>query len=212
MKRVRRIAALVGLAVAGALAIALPSAHAGQIADAADCSIQRPLTQPFVPWLDYARYALAPDGGLESGASGWTLSGSAATVAGNEPYAVGGQGDSRSLRIPAGSSATSAPLCVGLEWPTIKFFGRATGSPWLASVIVVEVVFDDAVTDATRSLPIGVMASRGEWQPSLPMLTVINALGALSKDGLVPVAYRFTPLGLGGWQIDDLYVDPWRGP
>jgi hypothetical protein len=209
MHRIRRWSAIVGLTAAGALATALPSAHAGQIADGADCSVQRPLTQPFVPWLDYASYALAPDGGFEAGAAGWTLSGGAATVAGNEHFFVGDGGDSRSLRLPSGSRAISAPLCVGLEWPTIKFFGRATGS-WL-SVLLVDVVFDDALTGATRSLPIGLMTSRGEWQPSLPMITVINALGALSKDGLVPVAFRFAPLA-GTWQVDDLYVDPWRGP
>jgi len=211
MDKTRRRLATIALTAAGALAIAAPGAHAGAIADAADCTAQHPLTQPFVPWFDYANYALSPDGGLEAGAAGWTLSGGATTTAGNESFAVGGATDGRSLSLPSGSSAMSAPICVGLQWPTIRFFSRASGT-WLLSLLRVDVVFDDALTGATRSLTIGLATRGGDWQPSAAMLTVINNLGALSKDGLVPVAFRFTPVGSGTWQIDDLYVDPWRGP
>jgi hypothetical protein len=27
---------------------------------------------------------------------------------------------------------------------------------------------------------------------------------------MTPVQFRFTPVGGGTWQIDDVYVDPWR--
>ncbi|HEX6390090.1 MAG TPA: hypothetical protein VFZ89_11595 [Solirubrobacteraceae bacterium] len=173
--------------------------------------MQRPLSQPFLPWADLANYALSPNGGLETGASGWTLSGAAATGPGNESYYVGGSGDNRSLSVPAGSSAMSAPMCVGLEWPTIRFFARSSGTG-LLSLLKVDVVVDDALLGGTKAVPIGVVTPSGSWQPTLPMVMVVNTLGALSKDGMLPVAFRFTPVGSGTWSVDDLYVDPWRGP
>jgi hypothetical protein len=205
----RVIAATLG--VAGAVALGAPMAHAGPVGDAADCSAQVSLSQPFLPWMDIASYAPSPDGGFENGAAGWSLSGSAATAAGNESYSVGGGGDARSLRIPSGSSATSAPTCVGLQWPTIRFFARAGGTGLLSSLRV-DVVVDDALSGTAKAIPIGFVAPTGSWRPSAPMIMVVNTLGALAVDGMLPVAFRFTPVGSGTWQVDDLYVDPWRGP
>jgi hypothetical protein len=203
------LAAAVG--AAGALALIAPAAQAGPVGDAADCSVQRPLSQPFLPWADLASYALSPNGGLETGASGWTLSGSATTGPGNESYYVGGDSDNRSLSVPAGSSATSDAMCVGLQWPTIRFFARSSGTG-LLSLLKVDVVVDDALSGQAKAVPIGVVTPTGAWQPSLPMVMIVNNLGALTKDGMLPVAFRFTPVGSGTWQVDDLYVDPWRGP
>lgn len=203
---------LAALAVAvGALALAAPLAHAGPIGDGADCSVQSPLSQPFLPWADPASYALAPDGGLEHGAAGWTVSDGAATTAGNERFLVGGVTDSRALSLPSGSSATSPPSCVGLEWPTIRVFTRSSGTS-LSSSLRVEILYDSLLTGETQSVQIGAVTPGADWQPTPQMAAIVNTLGALTKDGMVPVAYRFTPQGAGSWQIDDLYVDPWRGP
>ncbi len=206
----RRVIAAAACA-AGVLALAAPAANAGPIGDGADCSAQSALNRVFLPWADIAHYALSPDGGFENGASGWSLNGSSATVSGNSTHYVGGIDNGRSLRIPAGSSAQSAPICVGLEWPTIRFFTRSSNTN-LLSLMLVEVVVDDALSNSPRSALVGVATPSGSWQPTLPMLMVVNALGALTKDGMLPVAFRFTPFGAGTWQVDDLYVDPWRGP
>jgi hypothetical protein len=211
MFRMGRRLAVIALSAGSALALAVPAAQAGPISDNADCAASQPLSQPFVPWADIASYALAPDGGLEGGGAGWSLAGSAATAAGNESYHVGNAADSTSLSVPSGSSAISAPTCVGLLWPTIKLFTRSSATGFMSSLRV-EVLFDSALTGATRALPIGVALPSGSWQPTLPMVMVMNTFGALSKDGMIPVAFRFTPVGSGSWQIDDLYVDPWRGP
>ncbi|MDQ3632625.1 MAG: hypothetical protein M3417_15420 [Actinomycetota bacterium] len=207
----RRRLATVGLGVAGAAALLAPGAQAGPISSEADCSASPKLTQPFLPWADLASYALSPDGGLEAGATGWRLSGGAATTSGNERFFVGGSTDRRSLSLPSGSSATSAPTCVGLEWPTIRFFTRSSGTSLLSSLRV-DVLFESAATGATRSLQIGAATPGGTWEPTPQMVMLVNTLGALSEDGMVPVAFRFTPVGTGSWQVDDLYVDPWRGP
>jgi len=211
MSRITRRLATVGLGTAAALALLAPGAHAGPISAGADCSAARPLTQPFLPWMDPASYALSPDGGLEAGAAGWKLSGGAVPSAGNERFFVGESSDSRSLSLPGGSSATSPPTCVGLQWPTVRLFTRSSGTGLLSSLHV-DVLFESALTGATRSLRIGAATPGVDWRPTLPMVMVVNTLGALSQDGMVPVAFRFTPVGAGSWQIDDVYVDPWRGP
>jgi hypothetical protein len=206
----RRLAAVLASTL-GALALFAPAANAGPISDNADCTAQPAFSQVFMPWLDLANYGLSPDGGLEGGAAGWTLTGGAAVGAGNESFFVGGGSDASSLSLPAGSRATSAPTCVGLEWPTIRFFARSSGTGLLSSLRT-EVLFEDGLTGAVRALPIGTVLPSSYWAPTTQMVMIVNTFGALMKDGMIPVAFRFTPVGSGSWEIDDLYVDPYRGP
>ncbi|MCW3012425.1 MAG: hypothetical protein JWO90_2829 [Solirubrobacterales bacterium] len=210
----RRRLAATALTALSALALTASSAHAGAITDNADCSAQPTLDRTFLPWADLANYAPAPDGGVEADAAGWTLSGGAAVVNGNSAFFVGGEDHTRKLSLPRGSSAVSAPTCVGLEWPTIRFFARSTGSSLVSnlSTLGVEVLFEEELTGLTVALPIGVVTPGSSWQPTLPMVMVANTLGAVHKGGKIPVAFRFTPTGASGWEIDDLYIDPWRGP
>jgi len=193
----RIAAALAALALA--LAVAAPGARAAE----AGCPVQ-PSARTFLPWLDLAKYVRAPDGGLESGGAGWSLLDGAAVQPGNEPYYVGGRGDRRSLRLPAGSSATTAPMCIGLAHPTIRFFARNTGA--LLSTLRVSVLYRD-LTGRWQSLPIVLVTAGSAWGPTLPLPVIANLL-ALTGDK--EVAFRFTPSdGAGGWSIDDVYVDPY---
>lgn len=176
----------------------------------ADCSVQRPLVQPFLPWLDHASYALAPDGGIEAGAAGWLLDGGASVVDGNEAFSVNDPGDAASLALPAGSSATTPGMCVGAQWPAVRLFARSDAD--VGSSLGVEVLFTDESTGGARALSIGTVRPSPTWQPTDPMVLAVNALGALRQDGMIPVALRFTPAGAGTWQIDDVFVDPFRGP
>ena len=188
----------------GALALFAPAAaQAGPlVASAPSCDTQ--LTQPFTPWLDPASYTLSGGGSFENGAAGWTLGG-ASVVSGNESYGVHGAGDSSSLSLPGGSSATSSTACVGIDHPTIRFFARNTGSPF--GTLAVNVRFEDS-SGAVRSLQIGQVGGVGGWQPTAQMPIVANLLPLLPGE-YTPVQFRFTPQG-GNWQIDDVYVDPWR--
>ena len=117
---------------------------------------EQPLERPFQRWLDLASYTLLPGGTFEDGAQGWSLTG-ARVVAGNEPFNVHGPGETQSLSLPAGSTATSPAICVGLLHPTMRFFGRGSGGGLLGalSTLQVDVLFEDA-GGTTRSLPIGV--------------------------------------------------------
>ena len=167
---------------------------------------ERPLSRPFLPWLDPMQYTLAPRGNFESGTSGWTLKGGAAVVTGNEPWKVSGAG-SRSLYLPSGSTATTAPICVETLDPTLRYFAKNRGIVALSS-LVVEVVLLDSYGRPVLALPAGVHTGLSSWHPSLPGVALLNLTGVLNG-GKANVAFRFRPVGLGAkWQIDDVYVDP----
>jgi hypothetical protein len=166
----------------------------------------RPLSRPFLPWLDPMQYTLAPRGNFESGTTGWTLKGGAAVVTGNEPWNVSGAG-SRSLYLPSGSTAMTPPICVETLDPTVRYFAKNRGIVALSS-LVVEVVLLDSYGRPVLALPAGVHTGFSSWHPSLPGVALLN-LTAILNGGKANVAFRFRPVGLGAkWQIDDVYVDP----
>lgn len=200
----RRVLLAAAVTLAGLIATAAPTSAAS----ATSCADQ-PLEQPFLPWLDPATYTLAPDGAIEDGAGSWELSGGATPAAGNEPFHVHGAGDGTSLALPAGSSATSGPMCVGLEHPTARFFAKRTGGSLLGSLRV-DVIYE-GLSGETRSLPIGLVLNlSSSWQPTLPMPLVANLLALAQQDGHTDIALRFVPQGDSSWAIDDVYVDPFR--
>src|SRR3954471_14731271 len=151
-------AALAALAALTVLVL-LPAA-----ARADDCSGQT-LSRTFLPWADPALYTPVPEG--------WTLAGGATVVNGNQPFLPG---DS-SLSLPAGASATTEPVCIGLGHPTVRFFARNAGNP--LSQVRVSAGVGGSV------LPISTVSSGHEWAPSAPLLLAVNLLGADS------VAFKF---------------------
>jgi hypothetical protein len=192
-----------GLATALA-ALAIPtSASAGPLVATATGCADQSLGQPFLPWADVASYTLQPGGDFEH-RGGWALTDGASIVKGNEPAFVGSRTDSHSLAIPAGASATSPSLCVGIEHPDMRFF--ATGSNPTAR-LAVEVLFEDAMGNV-QSAPIGVVTGSTQWSPTAPFPLVVNLLPLL-PDSRTAVAFRFSAAG-GSFRIDDVYVDPYR--
>ena len=191
-------------AVVATAALSLPAGAAAAGPGCGGCPSSS-LSKPFMPWLDPANYVLAPGGDAETAGS-WTLRGGAAVVAGNEPFQVGASGDQASLRLPSGSSAATAPMCIGLAHPTVRFFAkRETGSP--LDLLRVEALFTDAA-GYDHSLPIGIVLGLGRWAPTTPLVLGVNTL-ALIGDPL-QVSFRFAPLNGSRWSIDDVYVDPYR--
>ena len=148
-----------------------------------------------------------PGGSFETNAAGWTLSGGAAVVSGNESYNVGGSGHGKSLKMPSGSRAVSPLTCVGLAEPTLRLFAKRNSALLgLVSTMNVEI---QVQTSLGLSLWLPVLPGDlggSSWHPTLPMPLLANIL-PLSRSERTPVRFRFTPL-LGSWQIDDVYVDP----
>lgn len=192
-RRPRLIAA--ALATATVAAIAPATASAGLMSD---CEA-RSSTPVFSPWLDYANYFLAPDGGFEHGAAGWTLAG-ASVVAGNNVFALSGAGAS-SVTLSAGDSMTSPSICVGLEHPSFRFVARRTDGSAL-STLGASVILPDG-----REIPVGVMTGDSSWHPSPVMLVAANLIPTVTTDDSIDVQLRFAAES-GSWQIDDVYVDP----
>jgi hypothetical protein len=194
--RTSRAALAASLVLTAAAAAAAP-AQAGVLTKSATNCEAATLTQPFKPWLDSSYYKPVAGGSFETGTAGWTLTGGARVVDGNTTRRDG----SRSLLLPAGASATTPPVCVGLDEPTLRYFGKA-GSLLSTLTVSVQVQLELGLW---ITLPIGVDLGTS-WQPSLPHLVVANLLPLFPPD-MTAVRFTFKPL-LGSFAIDDVFVDP----
>jgi hypothetical protein len=191
-----------------AATVAAMAATTGAASAAVVCP--NPTSHPFAAWNDHSAYALAPDGGFEAGAPGWTLTGGARIVAGNESFAASGPG-THSLSLPAGSTATSPPMCIGLVSTGMRAFISNSGSA--ASRLRVQVVYNGGAGALVGGLGAGLgisdtgaFSSGAAWAP---MFTPVTMLGGALPLFTPTVQFRFTPLASGGsWRIDDVYLDP----
>jgi hypothetical protein len=163
--------------------------------------------QVFSPWGDQSNYVLAPDGGFEAGGSGWQLNRGATVVEGNESHFLNDAGDSKSLSLPAGSSAVSPPVCMALDTPSFRLVARNSGNP--SSQLRVEAVYK--VLGLIRTKTAGTLRAGSTWAPAQSVSTVLTLSTIVGT--LIPSAIeiRFTPLDSSGkWQVDDVYIDPFR--
>ena len=147
----------------------------------ADCEGQA-LEQPFAQWGDSAHYTLVGDGDLTAGAAGWDLDG-ADLVADNEPWYVHGGDTPRALRLRAGDSATTPPICVSLAHPTMRFFLRNRGG--LLGALTVEVVTSNGL-----ALPIGVIPGPARRRRLEPVGGAAGRRQPARRRGLVPLHRR----------------------
>lgn len=160
----------------------------------------------FRPWGDLAQYVLAPSGDLSS-TSAWTLNSAAQATAGASPKSGG-----TALSLADGGQAISPVFCLAIDKPTIRLFARNTGPA--SARLQVSVLFQ-GIDGRLHELPVGTVASGATWSPTPVMLLLTNLTSILAPGGASAVAIRFTAVGLGGgagrWQLDDLYVDPFKG-
>lgn len=186
---------LIGLMAVLGFLLAAPAAHAEE--ESAGCPGDV-LERPFGPWNDNASYTLAPDGDLTGGGAGWGLDG-ASIVDDNEPWYVHGGDTPAAVSLESGESATTPPICVTPQHPTMRFFARSTGDE--IGMLKVDVLFGDG-----DSLPIGILVGLiqgDEWAPSGVLPIIANSFND-------EVRFRFTAIGSdSAWVIDDVYVDPY---
>ena len=202
-RRTRRT--LFATAVA-AMALLAPAgtANAGLLSQSAGPCPTYASSKVFSKWLDASNYTLAPGGAFES-ASDLTFTGGAKIVPGNESSYVHGAGDENSVLIPAGGTVTTGPICVGLDKPTVRFFAKRPSFS-LLPLLTVEGVFTTKA-GTTASLPmVGVPLAGNSWSLQLPFVTT----GAVLELGdTTMMRFRIRAV-TGSWQVDDLYVDPYR--
>jgi hypothetical protein len=198
---VRRLGRLTALLAAAVLAV--PA-----VASAASCPPQS-TTTPFTRWGDAGSYFLAPGGNFEAPlwSSGWIVANAGRTF-GNEPSHVGGGSDSYSLTIGGGGLAVSPAFCFDGSMPDVRFFAHALGTAGNLQVRLAVLTANGPVSlpfDRVADLP---AASMPTWAPTGPLSL---AEGAAAADGQVDQArLLFDVAGPGSWQIDDVYVDPYR--
>ena len=188
--------------------LALPAAPAGaDLIETGACD-DAALSQPFAPWNDDRHYKLAPGGDIEGSLDGWTLAKGAKVVAGSEPFAATGRQGSRSLSIPAGGSVTTDATCVNFDYPSFRFFAKSSGGLLgLLPALKVDLVYRDGALGLV-AVPIGTVLPSSGWKPSASMYS-LAAVGALAAGGEAQMAIRFTSVA-GTWNVDDVFVDPFR--
>jgi hypothetical protein len=203
MRRLRFLVLGLGVLTCG---LGAATANAGLIGGLLGSNCSNATSQPFASWGDSRSYYVAPNGGFESGSTGWTLGGGAAVVAGNEPFLASG---THSLALPSGATATSPVVCIGPQDVVIRMFGadnRGTDSGLRVRVLWYGLLnrlvgATDVTTFGPGSpwAPTGTVSSQGGGNVLIPLL------------GSTSARIEITALGAGSaWQIDDVYVDPYR--
>jgi len=198
--------ALCGVVIVAALAMT-STAKAGLIGTGSASYCDSTPEQVFAPWNDSSYYASLFNGSFEGGSAGWYLSGGARVVSGNEPFFVDRSSDSHSLLLPAGSSAVSGTVCFATGDWHLRLFARNTGSR--TGSLHVQVVVPSLLGGLLTVLDGGTISGGGVWAPS-PRLELLLC-NVTSLIGTRAVAFRFTPVGQdAAFQIDDVYLDPWK--
>jgi hypothetical protein len=183
-----------------AVALSAPAATAGGslLGLNNDCGST---SQPFAQFGDYRYYTFGANGGLENGASGWSLSGPAQLVDGNESFYVHNPSDDSSLKLSSGSSVLTPKLCMGTTSTVLRFFVRSNDG----GSVRVQVVMRGLAGNVLGILQVSNLSPGSSWQPGPAILNLDSLLGLL---GVSSVQLQFTALS-GSVQVDDVYVDPW---
>jgi len=196
---VRRASAVLALGLVGsaiALAVGTAPASAGL-----GLACPSATSTPFAAWKDYANYAFAPDGGFESGGSGWNLSGGARVVSGNESYYVHSRTDKTSMSLEKGASVTSPGMCISLLSSKMRFLVRGDAG----SSVKVQVVYRGLLSSVLGIFDGGTISAGGTWKPS----PALGMLGGVLPLLTTSVSFRFTAVN-GAAAIDDVYLDPMK--
>jgi hypothetical protein len=183
------LAALVAAAVASSAAAATPKSN---------CPA-RTLKQAFSRWGDTHQYFFAPNGGFENGLSGWTTGNNPTVVSGNESYYLNSSSDKSSLNLPAGAWVKTGQICTNPQDQTVRLMVKgATG----------QLKFDAYILcNGNIRTWSGQVDSNGAsgWRPS----PVIQFALSGQCGTTATIQLTFTALG-STWQIDDLYIDPFK--
>jgi len=195
--------ALAAVLLLAAFAAPAP-ASAGLLSTGTATECDPDTSQVFLAWGDDAYYRLAPGGSFDSGPS-WSLGGGARVVTGNEPYKL--VAGTRSLLLPAGSTATSPAMCFAYgDWHA-RFMVRNTG----ASTGRLEVdILVRSLLGLVSVLDGGTVKADGTWDPSPEISAFLTNLGGLTSLTKA-VSFRLRSKGTGAqFQVDDVFLDPFR--
>jgi hypothetical protein len=156
--------------------------------------------QAFRPWSDSSNYMLTPGGSFESGTPSWSLTGGAKVKSGNESFYINDEGDTRSLYMPSGSSATSPTMCFAAGDLHLRFVGKGSGN-------VRVTVHVNSLLGLVSILDGGRVSPDGSWTPSPRVGLLLSNVGGLLTTKAISLELTASD---GSVQIDDVYLDPWK--
>ena len=167
------------------------------------------LTQPFQKWGDTGSYFFGPGGGFEGTLTGWTATGGAKIVSGNESSYVHSTSDKYSVSLPSLSGITSPSVCVTTSTPDLRLFLRNTGSS--TAKLNVNMTYTDSAGHPT-TVTVASLTGSSSWSLSPTVDFLQSIMPLVNGSGQTWVTFTFAPVGTtGSWQVDDFYVDPMKG-
>ena len=199
--------ALVPAAATAASASLLPSLVSSVASVLPSCAAT-PTVTPFQHWGDSSSYFLMPSGDFESGATGWTTSEGVAVANENESYFVNNPADTQSLAMSTNQLTISPTVCVAMGENTIRLFVKNPGVA--GSVLHIQAFVQNPLTGLVLSTGFDLKSSTGtaSWSPTSRLL-IPNLLGGVL--GTQRLTLAFSTSGVPAkWNIDDVYVDPFK--
>ena len=151
------------------------------------------------PFGDWRSYFLAPGGSFETSTHGWKLTGGATTSTGSGPLRLGAH--ARSLRLPAGATATSPVFCVDLNYPTLRFFSTKGNAP-----LSVDVIYPALGTQKPKATTVKAGSTGWTLTKDVSLRPTL-----VTKDAgwrLVQLRYVAGTGAVGDWLVDDVLIDP----
>jgi hypothetical protein len=148
---------------------------------------------------------MVPGGNFEAtNTNKWTLT-KESLVAGNEPFYIGSTKDAQSLSLTSGGTAESPGVCVDATRPFWRFVATShNGST--ASTLSVWAQWKDSTGTLITTPKTTLLAQDYQGWAVTPQLVLGSAFG----DGVNSVTANLFFSTTGKWQIDDVYVDPYR--
>ena len=200
MKRSSLVSLLSACLLAGAASPAHAATAAGTVTAPATAGCTVPaMTASLAAFGDWRSYFLAPGGDFETAAHGWTLTGGATRSAGSGPLRLGAA--TKSLRLPAGATATSPVFCVDLNYPTFRFFSSKGSAPLNVDVIYPAIGAKKLkATTIKGGSPSWTLTKDVDLRPTV-----------VTKDAgwrLVQLRYVAATGASGDWLVDDVLIDP----
>jgi len=189
LSRIQRLLTSAGLALVAAAA--LPGS-----ALAAPCPVT-PTTQAFGDYGDANQYFLAPGGAFES-LDDWTRRGWPTLVNGAD--LLGLSPDSRSADLDLGEGVTSVSFCVDSTMPHLRFSAKYFRGGQLD--VTVRTTYAGSVDTSSGSIA---PDDHRWWSPSRYVELKTKDIPS-TQSGTATVSFR----SQGDWQIDDVYIDPYR--
>ena len=200
MKRRPLVALLSASLLAVAASPVLAATAATPMTDRTTAGCTAPtLTSALAAFGDWRSYFLAPGGDFEKSAHRWTLTGGATTSTGSSPLRLGAA--TKSLRLPAGATATSPAFCVDLHYPTFRFFSTQGKAP-----LSVDVIYPALGTKKPKATTVKGGATGWTLSKDVDLRPTI-----VTKDAgwrLVQLRYVADNALKGDWLVDDVLIDP----